>query len=355
MPQGGRALAAIEERFLVPVYAGPHAARWISLYRGLTRPLLGSGPLVESSAALGERRFRVFCCGRPKRFRGLLGAVFDEVGATRAEGRRRTTEPSRFDDLPADVLAVEVHPAFAPRFRAAGWTIVPEAVRWTADVDALPLSPRGRAARTLRSDLSLIAAQGYEWEEGGGAEDWRLFLEGMVFPYARRRFGGDAWLPGRAFVRALRSRGRILFALQEGRRVSGLCVLRRGRHGWMPMIGVLDGDTELVHRGAIAVMYKFLVQWARQQGLETVDIGRTKPFLTDGTAWYKSKWGFVPQPDPLAHLVAVRVVPDASAVRGRLTQLGLMHELTDGVHAFAGSPAAASTPACASATPAPEG
>ncbi len=58
--------------------------------------------------------------------------------------------------------------------------------------------------------------------------------------------------------------------------------------------------------------YALAFEWARGEGCVTVDMGRTSPFLHDGIQQYKRKWGLDPVPDPLAHLVAIRVGSDAA-------------------------------------------
>jgi hypothetical protein len=193
------------------------------------------------------------------------------------------------------------------------------------------LLARGRKGRALRSDLALIAHLGYTMEEGGTSADWDLFRDHMVIPYVQERFGDEAWVPPEGYLRAVRSRARLLFALRDGRRVSGACLVVGGRRVWTPLLGVLDGDARLLQEGALAALYKFLLEWASDRGAETVDIGRTRPSLSDGIAWYKSKWGFTPVPDPLAHLVAVRLGPGTSPIRDRLQSRRILIQYEDDV------------------------
>jgi hypothetical protein len=329
----GRILAAVEERFLLPVYAGAHPERWIALHRLLSRPLHRSGQLVEWSGGLAGRTVSAACCGRTKRFRWLLSQLLDEPSPGPALGRVRTDRPSAFDRVRADVVAVEVHPATAPDFMAAGWLIVPETVRWVRGVTDLKALARGRGGRGLKSDLKQVEALGYTLEEADSPSDWKLLREQMILPFARRRFGADAWLPTPAFMRAI-ERGRILFAVRDGRRVSGLGVLRRGRRLWTPLIGVHGGSEELVHEGAIAALYKFVNEFARRNGIETLDMGRTRPSAAQGLAWYKAKWGFRPEPDPLAHMVALRLEPAAPELARRLAERRILLQGPEGVSPF---------------------
>ena len=100
---------------------------------------------------------------------------------------------------------------------------------------------------------------------------------------------------------------------------------------WAPILGVLGGNDELVHQGAIAAVYRFVLQWAAERGADGVDIGRTRPSLMDSIAWYKAKWGFRPERDALAHLVAVRLGPHCAAIRERFASRRILVQEGDGV------------------------
>jgi hypothetical protein len=332
-------VAGVEERFFLPVYIGERPAHWTGLHRMLSRPLLRSATRTEQRGRLGGQQWSVVCCGRPKRFGWLLSQLFDEVTPARGGCRRSTRAPHLFADEDADLVVVEVHPSAASRFREAGWIIVPDAVRWTRRVGDPVVAARGYAARGLRNDLALVARMEYTMEEGGGTSDWRFFHDEMLLPYARRRFGDHAWEPTPAFCRAVALRARLLFAVRGGRRVAGGCAVPAGRRVWAPLLGVLGGDPELVRQGALAALYKFQLEWAAERGADTFDIGRTRPAMTDGVAAYKAKWGFRPEVDPLAHLVAVRPARRALPIHERLASRRILHEQADAVRVLAAPPA----------------
>jgi hypothetical protein len=331
-------IAGAEEAFLIPVYAGENPERWVALHRLLTRPLLRLDEVREWRATVDGHAVNVAACGRPKRFRWLFTRLFGDLGPGQLGPRVRTTDPRCFSEITSDFLAVEVHADAAAAYRANGWIVVPELVLWGADVFDPWLAASGHAGRGLRSDLTLIAGAGYRAEEGGSSADWICFREEMLFPYVRQRFGSEAWLPSRGFLRALRARGRLLFAVRDGRRVSAICFVQRGRHVWAPVLGVLGGDAELVRQGAIAALYKHLLDWSREHGVETIDMGRTRASVADGAAWFKHKWGFRPRPDPLAHLVALRIGPGAAPVRERLAALRILVQCGDGLHLLEAGP-----------------
>jgi len=46
-----------------------------------------------------------------------------------------------------------------------------------------------------------------------------------------------------------------------------------------------------------------------------MDVGSTAPFLDDGLARYKRKWGFAPEADPLSPLIAIQTASRAGVAQ----------------------------------------
>jgi hypothetical protein len=155
--------------------------------------------------------------------------------------------------------------------------------------------------------LSKVRKHGYTLERAGTAQDWADFYGGMVVPQARVRFGEEAWIPSERLRRELAARGTLHFVCRDGVRVAGICAVRHGSTLWMPVMGLRQGDSNLLREGAYAAVFSLLFEWARGVGCTRVDAGRTSPFTLDGAHRFKRKWGLEPAADPLSHLIAVRV------------------------------------------------
>jgi hypothetical protein len=56
-------------------------------------------------------------------------------------------------------------------------------------------------------------------------------------------------------------------------------------------LGTVDGNLNLEREGAIAALYYFMLQYARQEGCTVLDFRGSRPSLCDGLLRYKSKWG----------------------------------------------------------------
>jgi hypothetical protein len=305
---GQGVIAAVEERFLVPAYTSRAARRWIAGHRALAWPLTRQGPVTHHIAQSASGPVRIACAGRPKRFAELLARFGAQPIGTSAPIALR--DPRAHARLDADLVLVHVHRWHAGAFRRAGWSTVPDAVRWLGRTDSVPPA---HPTESLRCDLRMIARHGYRLECASGLADWAEFYETMVEPAARARFGDGAWLPSLRLRRQLQARARLHFARCGALRVAGLCAVPAGDRLWLPVAGVRGGDPELRRRQAGGALLALTFEWARANGYATIDNGRTSPFLCDGIACYKRKWGFEPVPDPLAHVIAVRPAPDSRA------------------------------------------
>lgn len=311
-----RLLVAAEDRFLVPAIISPRAHLWVGTRDALTLPLLLRGNARAYQASIGDTEVRIVCVGREKRFAELLQRLFPERGEPAAGGTRLLSGPSPFRNPDTDLVAVTVHPWLASRYRAAGWTIIPDVVRWRGDLASVP-PPAPH--RSLRSDLRKAERYGYTLEVARNPADWYEFYEEMLLPQARNRFGMRGWTPSVHLRRRFATLGTLLFARRDGRRVAGACAVRRDQQTiWFPLVAVRNGDPILLREAAATAMLSLAFDWARELDFRCLDSGRSSPFLNDGVHASKRKWGLIPTPDPLAHLIAIRANPACEPLRDRL-------------------------------------
>jgi hypothetical protein len=266
--------------------------------------MLARSPLADASVEPG---IRVRCLGRPARFE----ALFERAGIVRPARSRALAAFIPAHGIDADLECREVHPWAAARFRRAGWTLLPEFVRYRAAVDELGAPP---VSRSLASDLRGIDRRGYAisvYPRGRGP--WRRYRREMSEPYARRRFGAVAWLPPAPTWARLRLHGHLFLVRGGGKPVAGGVVVRRGVEAWFASLGIQDGDPALIRAKALAATYRAAGDVARSCGAAVFDSGRCSGWIDDSVAWYKRKWGLRPAPDPLAPLVAVRAATPRGA------------------------------------------
>ncbi len=298
-------LATVEERFFVPAYSSPWARAWIATHDALSLPFQLRGRARRTTARTDEGTIEVVEMGRGKHTGALLHQLLGDH-AERADEGAVSLSPAALRLVEGDLVLAEIHRSMAPRFRRAGWIVVPSEVRWRGD-----LTRRPRATPSLKSDLGKVRKYGYVLEHASSAVDWEEFYDGMLLPQARARFGAGAWIPSETLRRELTGRGALHFIRRDGVRVAGICSVRTGPTLWLPVMGLCQGNPGLLREGAYAAVFALLFAWARDQGCTRVDAGRTSAFTLDGIQRFKRKWGLEPVADPLAHLIAVRVGPSA--------------------------------------------
>lgn len=334
-----RAVAAIEERFLVPAYASPRAALWIAGHAGLALPLQLAGRVRRYVARVGDDALRVVTVGRMKHctppLERWLGDLEPRVSAAPARWRS-AWHPGALSALDADIIAVEVHRWLAPRYARAGWAVIPDAVRWLGDPRAIPTAKPGRS---VGNDLRAIVKYGYTLEiaDTPTPADWDEFYSAMVLPHARRRFATDSWHPSDRLRREFAAAGHLHFVQRDGVRVAGICAIATGNRLWYPLLGVRADNPDLLRQGATAAALVLSFRWAREHGFEHADLGRTSSFLSDGVHRFKRKWGLQPARDPLAHRVALWVHRASEGLRRILEREPVLIETAAGLETFAGA------------------
>ena len=326
------AAAFVEERFLVPTYSSPSPSRWVATHRALSIPLQLQGAVRNYVARREGRELRITGIGRPKRLEPHLRQLLGELRDLGTTSTRLVWDPGALDCPDADIVIAEVHRWVAPRFRNAGWLLMPDSVRWVGDTETLPPPA---PCRSLRDDLRKLRRYQYTLEQADDWSCWEQFYDTMLVPQALSRFGNAAWLPSRRFLREIAARGVLHFVRLDGRRLAGICTVRHGDTIWLPVSGVLNGDPVLLRQGVSAAAYAQIFAWARGQGARRIDAGRTGPFVNDGIPRTKAKWGLRPVADPLSYLLALRIKPSEPLRRAFASQ-PVMVESLDGLKVYPG-------------------
>jgi hypothetical protein len=85
--------------------------------------------------------------------------------------------------------------------------------------------------------------------------------------------------------------GGILWVLHEGRRVSGSLFTVAGDTLYLICRGTELQRGDAVYRAAMSSFYVYGIRYAKQAGLQRLDLGVCRPSLRDGVLVYKKRWG----------------------------------------------------------------
>lgn len=259
----------------------------------------------------------------------MLAVLLDErTGTTGGDRHGVTAIATRTPAVAggADVLVAATTPALAPRFRRAGFHIVPGMVRFGGEPRAL-LDHVARRPSVLLADLRRIEHSAYRvevWAHSPARS--RFFYHRYLAPHALARFGTHAELGDFAFIDRLFAAGAAVAVVRPGAHepdAIGL-VVSRAATLWCVVLGTRDADPAILRAGGLAAVYRAQIALAYERGARLVDFGRCLPWATDGVAQYKWKWGIRPIPDGTQTLeYAVKVLRPESAVARRLVTRGV--------------------------------
>lgn len=301
-------LNQLEQLWQIPVNLSARGQRWADLWWGLNRLRVRRGTVQHYVGEYAGAAIRVVTVGRTKHALPFCEDVLGDLKFAGRTQRSSLSTPHDLGRLTGDLVVTEIHPRQADAFRKANWLVFPGWVRWRADLRQAATQP----PRSLKSDLNKVQTYGYECKRSFQSRDWQEFWCTMVEPYAAARFAEWAWVPSWALRRIFEHFGALHFVYRGRRRVAGFAALCARGRGWFPVLGVLP-EPELRQQGIVAAIYRFTFDWARDQGLTSIDLGRSEAFLNDGIGQYKRKWGLEPVVDPMSHLLSVKVGPVVEA------------------------------------------
>jgi hypothetical protein len=176
----------------------------------------------------------------------------------------------------------------------AGLFVFPHMVDMVLDVsEPLDVFYKG-LSNSAKADVRKVGKQGYSYEVFSDARWLRFFYDAMYVPLIESRFvDSPLFTPPFLFFRLLNMMGYQLLLVKDvsGTFVSGCFFYVRKNELFSRYNGVLNGDFGLIRNGAESAFYYFLIDWAKKQGLNRIDLGYCRSFLNDGVFQYKRKWG----------------------------------------------------------------
>lgn len=146
--------------------------------------------------------------------------------------------------------------------------------------------------RERRYHAKLRRDHDWRWEHATAPADFRHFYRRMHRPLMERRHGSATRsIPEDVARDRLFAGGRLFFLRQAGERVVGvLCGWsERRRRLTMRLLGVLDGDERHYTSGAVKAVYFMAIGWACGNGVRTLDLSGTEPFLSKGILQFKRR------------------------------------------------------------------
>jgi hypothetical protein len=249
----------------------------------------------------------------------LVDALFTEEPVIQAIGRVATWRNVALANCREDDLVVVAGSKYLirklPRQNAI---VLPFYVRMVLNVQGSWEDVRARIHKSVRkNELRLMRKYGYEYEISDREEDFDKFYHKMYMPTIKMRKGDLASpMSVREAYQYFRYGSLLHLIKRDGQHVAGGLSYVEGDLVRFRLMGMLNGDENLIREGALAGCYYAVVHWANREGHRSVVFGDCVPLLENGVFQYKRKWGgVVTYSDRVHKQVWIRVQRDTPPVR----------------------------------------
>jgi len=186
-----------------------------------------------------------------------------------------------------DTSIIDMHKYLAPFFRD-GLITAP----WVKQVLDLQI-PTEQILRHIRERKKIT---GFQVEISRDIRDLKNFYEKIYAPYILKRYPNASIVDFETFDEyLLKKSGELLIIKKNGLPVGGACCVLIHQTYYWRINGLID--ERFLKEGAMAAIYYFSIQRAKERKARSIDFGMSRPFLSDGVLSYKRKWQAKIYPD----------------------------------------------------------
>jgi hypothetical protein len=304
--------------------------RWRRLKSLIRRPFLGvyrlegdfaGEPLsilvADDGSTLGYIRALAFPAGCSQSRKGLV-SVF------------RAMELGRSN---ADLVVVGGSQLLIDRYKRAGFSFAPKAVRVELSIYDEPDVMVERLPRPARKDLRRsirrMQEQSFSYEVTNDEQWFDMFYHEMYKPYAENKFGDLARIESYGMLKRDFMRGMGVSISRNGDPVAGGISWVEDTTMVNYWRGILHGDQVVAHEGASLALYYYRIHLAFAMGCKVADFGYSAPFVSDGVLSYKLKWGMKVETSNNSRRVYAIAAPARTEQALRFLRANPFYSLTD--------------------------
>lgn len=293
--------------------AEPVGSRWYLLASILKRVVLlissrrFSSARITGASAAGNGQAEALYLGEGESLGYLAGLCGRGVPETRPTTLREVLSRSR-QRRPRETVVVELSRLLTPLVPAGGYRTLPW-IRQKIDLRPEAASSGGRAIEGTYGRR--VRRHGYTRHIIDSPQAADAFYRDQYLPYTERRHGPGAHPRSLHEIRRAVDRGFLLQVLDGDRWISGVACRLQGREVTALAYGLSEPHDELLRRGALSATTYFLLQWAKENGMRSVDLLRSRPHAEDGVYEHKRRFGAEPVHDSWPH-TAIWVFPPAA-------------------------------------------
>ena len=195
----------------------------------------------------------------------------------------------------ASLMVVDGHPFHRWLYGARGDFWIPRWIRFVGDA---PLVATNRSAK---EDLRRLRKSSLTYSVTTTSDRLREFYHSMYLPTVTTRHGNRAVEMGlhRMLDRLRQGTCELLQVLKADEAIAGVLIAYEEGRPRLWSNGILNGDPVHLKERVVPASYYFASLHLAEQGFDSMDIGSTRAFFSDGVMAYKTKWKVRAQVDAL--------------------------------------------------------
>lgn len=288
---------------------------WLPIYRveGEVQGTLLSMLIADDGSTLSYIREMAFPDGATTRKVGKVNAFSAPDMATSSD---------------ADIVVVGANYLLLNNYRERGFHLVP---KWVCPVISTPECIGDIRNESLRRNIRRAQSKGFT-HEVTTSHSWFHEFYGVAYkPYAVGKFGELAVVERYRTAKRVFSRGAAVVVNLDQDHVIGMVVYPQGETLRMSYVGVYPDKECLVRQGGATVLYYYCALLAHSRGHRTVNMGTSRPFLSDGPLRFKLNWrpSRIVQNDSPSSVFAITAPRETEAAR-KFFAVHPFYEMVDG-------------------------
>jgi hypothetical protein len=186
-----------------------------------------------------------------------------------------------------DMVISEISPIVLRHFQKSYGYIVPGWAMMRINIDRSMSEICHRSVSDFSDVKRKIRKYNLTYEMLTKNESICYFYDKFYLPYITKRHGEEAWIEDLKIIENL-SQSPLLIAIKENGAIVGMGLINESEGTlYLMRLGLLDGNDEYRHHGVIGAIYYFSIIEGKNMGCRYLDIGGTRPFLTDGLTRFK--------------------------------------------------------------------
>jgi hypothetical protein len=207
-------------------------------------------------------------------------------------GRRWYWEiPGLIKSYNPDLAISEISRITLNHFQKCSGYILPEWAIMRINIVG-PISEICKGSVSDFSDVKrLIRKYNLTYEILTDLESFNYFNENIYLPYITKRHGEEALIEDLKILWRSSPSPFLMAIMENGNLVAEALVRKSGDLIFLMRLGLLDGNQIYMRHGAIGALYYFCILEGKKMGCRYLDVGGTRPFLTDGLTKYKMGLG----------------------------------------------------------------